>query len=211
MLDMTRPSPPPLSILERIEENPDRHGNGTVIGLHDADARLSEAMPLFRNMVRGKRLIVPRSARWSGYGDGGRYSWFSSMSPPLVEPIGFGDSLIQLEALALEYATGAERPDTVLLGMGQGGSIALCLAALWPELFKGVVAVNALWPDVADWQPPEQDMAAVQVLLIAPQGDAGSRLAARGAQIEVIRTAVVGLALNDICGRWISDVIGREA
>lgn len=192
-------------------ENPDGAGNGTVIALHDANARLGETMPLFRRMIQGQRLIVPRSARWSGYGDGGRYSWFSSISPPLVEPIGFGDSLIQLEALALEYMTAGKQPDTVLLGLGQGGSMALCLAALWPELFRGVIGIDAFWPDVAGWRLPEQDMSLVHVLLISPRGDACSPLMARGAQMTEMRAPTAGPTLGGICRRWISDKIGRDA
>jgi pimeloyl-ACP methyl ester carboxylesterase len=207
---MTRPNPQPMSILERIVENPDCPSNRTVIGLHDAHARLSETMPLLREMTGGQRLIVPRSARWSGYGDGGRYSWFSSISPPSVEPIGFGDSLIQLEALTLEYATAGERAGTVLVGIGQGGTMALCLAALWPEVIKGVIAIEAFWPEVAGWELPERDMSPVHVLLISSGSEAGFRLTARGAKVEEMDATAAEPDIGSLCRRWIHGLIGRE-
>lgn len=168
-------------VLDRIVEGDGERYDGTLIGLHDQDSMHVEVLPLLRSVADGRRVIAPRSARWSSLEDGGRFSWFSSVAPPLIEPIGFGDGLIQLERLAFEYAAANSTRGTVVLGIGQGATMALALGALWPELFKGVIAIDGTWPNVPGWTVPETDMAGVRALLVAGTDDTRSELLRRGA------------------------------
>src|ERR1044072_9228109 len=117
-----------ICVLERIVEG-DEGSDGTLVGLHDECSTHADILPFLRSIADGRRIVAPRSARWSGYGQGGRYSWFSGVAPPLVEPIGFGDALLQLEGLALEQRGTTSSRGTTMVGVGQGGTMALMLAA----------------------------------------------------------------------------------
>jgi pimeloyl-ACP methyl ester carboxylesterase len=191
-------------VLERIVESEDQSSQGTLIGLHDEQSTHSEMLSFMRSIADGRHMIAPRSARWSAYHEGGRFSWFSSVSPPLIEPIGFGDSLMQLESLILEYIDIGSTSGLVLAGRGQGGTMAITLAALWPELFAGVIAINASWPQVPGWQLPERDMAQLKVLAVGGQASLRDELRARNASLEDVSTTMPDNALTITCCEWIS-------
>lgn len=197
-------APPRTSVLERITEGGDLRQAGALIGLHDAQSRPSDLLPLLRWIGAGRRIVAPRSARWSAYGRGGLYSWYSSISSPLVEPIGFGDSLIQLEALILEEAAQELTAANILIGIGQGGTMALILAALWPEFCRAVIAVDAIWPIVPGWQPPELVMSATHVLLADARDDVREQLAVRGAPVTEMKGMQAEHGLASLCRQWLS-------
>lgn len=177
-------------ILDRILEEGHDFARGAIIALHAENSTHTDMLPLLRRVADGRRVIVPRSARWSRFGEGGRFSWFTSVNPPLIEPIGFGDGLMQLERLLLDHA--AEHPasrDTVVMGIGQGATMALALAALWPELVGRLVAIGGFWPVIPGWVMPDRDMVGVRVLLVGSEGPARERLRELGAEVSEIATA----------------------
>lgn len=195
-------------VLERIVEPENRGCDGTLIGLHDECSTHTAILPFLRAVADGRRIIAPRSARWSAYGQGGLYSWFSSVVPPVVEPIGFGDTLMQLESFVLENRDPPSGRGTILIGIGQGGSMAVTLAALWPEVVGTVVAIDADWVRVPGWHVPERDMSGVAVLLVKSRAEARIQLRARRASVHESDETDRGESLADICRRWLSD---REA
>lgn len=197
-------APSRASVLERITEAGGLRQASALIGLHDAQSRPSDLLPFLRQIGGGRRIVAPRSARWSAHGRGGLYSWYSSISPPLVEPIGFGDSLIQLEAFILEEAAQEWAAANILVGIGQGGTMALMLAALWPELCRAVIAVDAIWPTVPGWQPPDLMMSATHVLLTDARDGVREQLAVRGAHVTEMNGMQAEHGLASLCGQWLS-------
>jgi predicted esterase len=198
-------------LLDRIVETGEEPRRSTLIGLHDENSTHTEILPLLREVSDGRQLIAPRSARWSRFGGGGRFSWFSCVTPPLIEPTGFGDGLIQLERLLLDHAAPRDSAQaTVILGIGQGATMALALAALWPELVAGVVAIGGSWPIVPGWTIPRRDMSGLRVLLVAGTDLARERLCELRADMsEIARRDDVALATA--IRHWISDEPSAEA
>jgi pimeloyl-ACP methyl ester carboxylesterase len=199
---ITANHPSPACVLERVVEADCSASEGTLIGLHREHSTHVETLPLLRMVADGRRIIAPRSARWSGYGDGGRFSWFSSISPPLIEPVGFGDTLIQLESLLIEHQDTGSSLGTTVLGLGQGCAMALTLAALWPELIRGVIAVDAMWPQAPGWTLLGRDMASVRALVVG--GDSGTReqLTSRGADLTEVEPITSEPLLAELCRNW---------
>lgn len=174
--------------------------HGTLIGLHGADASHRQIVPLLRVLADGRRIVAPRSARWSGFTEGGCFSWFLSLQPPQIEPMGFGDALAQLESLAREYADLDHSRSTVLVGFDQGATMALALAALWPDLFAGVIAIDGGWPQVPGWRIPLRDMAEMPVLSIGGPTSDRAELESRNALVTTL--AHCGLVISPSKSEW---------
>lgn len=171
-------------VLETATEPSGSKPADTIICLHDENSTHGEILGQLRDVATGQRMIAPRSARWSRFGGGGRFSWFSCVSPPVIEPIGFGDSLIQLERLVLDCAAqGPHEQKITLIGIGQGATMALALALLWPELCANVVAIGGSLPVVPGWSAPARKMPGLPVLLIASDNDTQQKLAELGARV----------------------------
>jgi pimeloyl-ACP methyl ester carboxylesterase len=190
-------------VLDTVVEPGDRPRGGAIVGLHDENSAPGEILPLLRALSMGRTVIAPRSARWSRFGGGGRYSWFSSVHPPLIEPVGFGDSLIQLERLVLDWSSRdlGERGITIV-GQGQGATMALALATLWPEILEGVVAIGGSLPVVPGWTAPVNPLESLRVLLVeCPEGTSRS-LARLGAQVSERRIHSEA-ELADVAGQWL--------
>jgi hypothetical protein len=65
--------------------------------------------------------------------------------------------------------------------------LALCLAALWPELFRAVVSIDGFWPPVPGALANAASMQGLPVLLVAHSSrmNCEEQLRARGASVEV--------------------------
>lgn len=98
------------------------------------------------------------------------YTWFlGPMERP--SPIFFGDSLSEIERFLWDEIdrSAQEAPELpYLLGVGQGGIMALATALAVPELVSGVVAINTFLPKVPGWSPPLAPMNNLPVLLVNP-------------------------------------------
>ncbi|HTE64520.1 MAG TPA: hypothetical protein VK631_29460 [Solirubrobacteraceae bacterium] len=74
----------------------------------------------------------------------------------------------------------------VLVGAGQGGELCLALAVLMPEALAGVVAVDAVVPEVRGWRYPERRSDALPIRLIGPvHHDSVRQLERLGAAVTV--------------------------
>lgn len=207
---MIRTANPQICVLERVVEAGASAFAGTLLGLHREYSTLTEILPLLRRIAGARQVIAPRSARWSAHEDGGRFSWFSDTVSSKIEPIGFGDSLLQLELLAFEFAEERPAVSPVVFGVGQGGTMAVALGALWPELFTKIVAVEATWPDVPGWEIPAGDMSGTQALLVGQRDCAQLNLSSRGAHITTFEDRSSNGVMSDSCIEDIRDWISTD-
>ena len=120
--------------------------------------------------------------------------WFVTSIDGDVEPATFGDALYAVEQLT----TGARErwgAPPLLVGHGQGGVLALALAAIAPELLAGVVALDATLPVVPGWERPACDAGGLPVIVLPgaqPGADAErtrDQLTAIGARVTVVAAA----------------------
>lgn len=98
------------------------------------------------------------------------YTWFLG---PLERPspVFFGDSLSEIERFLWDEIdrSESESPELpFLLGIGQGGMMAIATALAVPELVSGVIAIDTFLPKVPGWSPPLAPMNNLPILLINP-------------------------------------------
>jgi pimeloyl-ACP methyl ester carboxylesterase len=137
--------------------------------------------------------------------------WFVRSIDGETEPATFGDALYAVEQLTLGAGERWDEPP-LLLGHGQGGELALALAAIVPELLAGVVALDAVLPVVPGWERPACDAGGLPVLVLpgAQEPAAVERtraeLAAVGARVTVApshgEAAALGAALDEPLASW---------
>jgi predicted esterase len=115
-------------MLERRVTGSNTGGVADVLLLHDGEGR-PEQLVDFAAALSARRCIIPRAPRWASLRGEGLYSWFTSPAYGVVDPVGLGDSLSQLEMLLL--SAGDESPNGKLgaVGFGQGAVMAATLAA----------------------------------------------------------------------------------
>jgi predicted esterase len=166
------------------------HGNGSGCSQLGPFAGLLEGR--FRTIALEAPLPVsPLTARH----DGG-HVWFPSDDRGTIEPVAFGDSLYQVEQFIIELSgapsggTGAQR--VFLIGVEEGGVLALALACLWPELVGGVVSICGHLPDIPGWNLPDGDLNSMPVLLVDDPSDAAlSEMTSRCAAVLTNRGGTV--------------------
>lgn len=119
---------------------------GTLVALHADGADPRAVLPHCEPLARELDVVAPQAPRsrnpflssaspddprWRDYAG---YSWFRRDAAGRPEPASFGDSLAQLEKLALELHEAGRGPLS-LFGVGEGATLARELAALCPDLF----------------------------------------------------------------------------
>lgn len=144
------------------------------------------------------------------------YAWF--LGPNEVpSPIFFGDSLAEIERFLWDEIDRSEDTHPILpwiVGIGQGGIMALATALAVPELVSGVIAVNAFLPKVGGWNPPLAPMNRLPILLVNPkkslhprvlEGDTlEAQLSAWGAHAETWH-GDLDITQSDVLSGWISN------
>ena len=98
------------------------------------------------------------------------YTWF--LGPNTApSPIFFGDSLQEIERFLWDVndRSGDESPILpYLIGVGQGGIMAIAAGLAVPDLLSGVIAIDAFLPEVGGWDPPLAPMNHLPMLLVNP-------------------------------------------
>lgn len=98
------------------------------------------------------------------------YTWY--LGPELQpSPIFFGENLSEIERflwdeIDRQQTDNAELP--FLVGVGQGGIMALGAAAAAPDLLSGVIAIEACLPIVGGWNPPLAPLEGLPILIVDP-------------------------------------------
>lgn len=99
------------------------------------------------------------------------YTWFlGPLEAP--SPIFFGDSLSEIERFLwdeIDRSKQSPAPLPFLVGVGQGGIMALAAALALPDMLSGVIAVDAFLPIVGGWEPPLAPMNNLPILLLNPK------------------------------------------
>ncbi len=137
--------------------------------------------------------------------------WFVRSIDGETEPATFGDALYAVEQLTLGARERWGEPP-LLVGHGQGGELALALAAIVPELLAGVVALDATLPVVPGWERPACDAGGLPVMVLPGEqqtsvvGRARTELETIGARVTVApshgQSAALGPALDDPLAAW---------
>lgn len=143
------------------------------------------------------------------------YAWF--LGPDEApSPIFFGDSLSEIERFLWDEIdrTGESHPVLPwIVGIGQGGIMALATALAVPELVSGVIAVDAFLPKIGGWSPPLAPVGNLPMLLVNPRASdhprviagatLGKQLSDWGAVVET-HHGEIDLATTDVLRTWIT-------
>jgi pimeloyl-ACP methyl ester carboxylesterase len=188
----------PRSILAYARHRPETV-RAVAIGLHDFDRDQREGLALATALgievaahaPVSPRPVSPRFVEGASAHDG--KLWFFERDGH-VEPTLFGDTLRQVEAFlhdTVERDPDAEEAPLILVGRGQGGTLALVLATTWPELVDVVVAIDAILPRVPGWDLSTGDLAGRRAQLLAVRrptnelAETARTLRAAGAEVEM--------------------------
>jgi predicted esterase len=215
------------SVLSYRREDAGTEAGLQVVALHGASATCSQLLPLCRSLPGISAIFVPEGPLPSSgrFGTlGAERDWFVEQGVGSIEPLGFADSLHQVEQFVLDTiddvrSKGAEEPSLCLLGLGQGGVMALTLSIIWPELLRGVVAIQGNLPEIPGWDPPRREMRGLPVLLVGdthmsdqPEGPvtrSATRLATLGAHVvleDVPGAGRLTSRLGTAISRWLQGI-----
>lgn len=142
------------------------------------------------------------------------YTWF--LGPNTApSPSFFGDSLQEIERFLWDVIdrSGETEPELpYLVGIGQGGIMAIAAALAVPDLLSGVIAIDAFLPVVGGWDPPLAPVNNLPILLINPvetgklrvlEGDSlVSQLSEWGARVDT-HPAIEDPADTQVLAKWI--------
>lgn len=172
-----------------------------VILLHDRYLDHAATAALGQLLASTNRVVSARSARTQmekGLIKG--YYWFlGPFERPELSTLGDGLHHLERLLLSLNEETGKR---VALAGYGEGGTIALLIALIWPELISGVAALDGPLPLTLDELPLELGNAeGLNVLLTEHDRDltaSTAGLVARGASVSRIAHDDAAVA------RWIA-------
>ena len=135
---------------------------GTLVALHADGADSTELLALAAAIDPELDVVAPQAPRardpfhssaapddprWRAYAG---YSWFRRDDLGRPEPASFGDSLAELESLAIEFRARGAAP-LFFLGHREGATLALGAALAFPELAGAVVAIAGARPEIPGW------------------------------------------------------------
>ncbi len=211
------------SVLSYRREDLGRGPGLCMVALHGGGATCAQLLPFCRSLTGVASVFapegpVPSEGRLGTLGPA--RDWFVEDERGAIEPSGFADSLHQVEQFIFDTIDDIRRPDVsqpglYVLGLGQGGVMALTICAYWPELFKGIVSIEGRVPEIPGWDLPQSDLKQLRVLLVrdtqvgsAASGDAAkksaSRLASLGARVTMKDQAGAS-KLDESLGKQVSE------
>jgi pimeloyl-ACP methyl ester carboxylesterase len=209
--------PRPLSQLihARIQEG---SGSPRVITLHKHNQRAEDVRDYGLAAAPDGRVIGLESYKGIYIGrEIVGYTWFvGPLDRP--SPLFFGDALSEIERflwdeIDRQESGKAELP--FLVGVEQGGIMALAATGAAPDLLSGVIAIDAFLPIVPGWEPPLAPLDGLPVLLVArenatptPAGvlagdDLAKTLRDWGASVEIATVNDDAIPQAEMAG-WIS-------
>jgi pimeloyl-ACP methyl ester carboxylesterase len=209
--------PRPLSQLihARIQEG---CGSPRVITLHKHNQRAEDVRDYGLAAAPNGRVIGLESYKGIYIGrEIVGYTWFvGPLDRP--SPLFFGDALSEIERFLWDEIDRQEPSEAelpFLVGVEQGGIMALAAAGAAPDLLSGMIAIDAFLPIVPGWEPPLAPLDGLPVLLVArenatpaPAGvlagdDLAKTLRAWGASVEIAKVSPDAIPQAEMAG-WIS-------
>ena len=162
-------------------------------GQHQDHMQLASLGTVFEPDTVTYALRAPR-VQTDGQNVVGHY-WYYGDSLCTPEASTLGDSLYQVERFLLDRAEGdaAQAQRFILIGIDQGGVLALTLAGVWPELIQAVIAIDACLPAIpAEANLAQGDVTDMPVLLVRHTqshgvlADTARALASRRAAVKTV-------------------------
>ncbi len=199
-------------------------GAPTVVLLHDRYGDLDGLDAVARPLEPDHPVIAVRAARTQirdQFVHG--YYWYIDHGACEPEASTLGDALAQIELGLFEHEPGTGGAGYVLVGKGQGATVALLVARAWPELVRCVVAwdgcIPAAWASGVD--VTRQAMDGVKVLLVLSDDAAAERatqaraeLEAAGAEVQLrqahFRVDEGDASTSYSIARWVRDACGQS-
>ncbi|HEV2528510.1 MAG TPA: hypothetical protein VGT61_08695 [Thermomicrobiales bacterium] len=146
----------------------DTGGSPTVITLHPRGGRGGDLADMARQVAPEGRLLGLESYKGVFIGrEIVGYAWFIGPDDR-PSPVFFGDGMAEIERFLWDEVDRQHRDDAALpflLGVEQGGIMALAMAAATPDLLSGVIALDASLPLVPGWDPPLAPLDGLPILL----------------------------------------------
>ena len=196
------------SVLSYRQESAQAGAAVHFIALHGSDATCAQLIPLCRSLSASAGISapegpVPAPARFGTLGT--ERNWYMEHEDGSIEPAGFVDSLHQVEQFVMDTLDeldirGPNRPDIYLVGLGQGGALALTLSLFWPETFRGVVAVQGYVPEIQGLATPRREMNELPVLLVRDPKEDQQEAAKIEGSASRLRSLGAPVTLQDIAG-----------
>lgn len=166
-------------------------GAEPVLLLHDRYKDHDELADLGAELAAKRRVVRVRGARTQMEDTSIKgYYWFIG---PLERPelSTFGDGLHHLETLLLSLTDASPDRRVALVGHGEGGTMALTLALVWPERISRVVSIDGPLPANRDAFPLELRRASGLPVLLVPEArnldETATALKQSGCRVETGR------------------------
>lgn len=156
-----------------------------VVLLHDRYRDHDELDALARDLAATHRVVAVRSARTQMENTliKGYYWFLGPFERPELSTL--GDGLHHLERLLLQLTEGGGKVH--LAGIGEGGTMALIMALVWPDLVASVASLDGPLPDTIDSLPLQLGSADGLAVLLAEStrdlGPSAAALTGRGAAV----------------------------
>jgi len=187
-------------------------GGPTVVLLHERYEDLTALDDVAAQLETDHAVLAVRGARTQirdQFVHG--YYWFIEHEPCQPEASTLGDALAQLELGLLEHEADTDGAGFVLVGRGQGATVALLLAVGWPELVRAVVAIDGCDPTLVQAVGPgDGRLDALRVLLLVSSTEdlvdaarTRTRLEKRGARVEARMMTGEGSATAAEIAAWV--------
>jgi pimeloyl-ACP methyl ester carboxylesterase len=155
--------------------------------LHDRWGMLEDATKLAEVLGPDALTVAIRAPRVQNQGGTGQTKGYFWTVGPVDAPelSTLGDGLYQLEIVLEENLAFYAKDRLGVLGKGQGGVVALLLAAIFPDKVKRVIVIDATLPTNLKVMPFEPSLKDVEVVLVGDQSEEEvARLEALGAIVS---------------------------
>lgn len=164
----------------------------TAIVIHGLGSNEEDLLGFAQPVGLPIRFVAPRAPIPMPTGFGAGYAWyeFGNGGNPVLDGFQAGlDGLIELvDDVRTEYDLPASK--LIVLGFSQGAVMTMATALSVPDQIGGIVAMSGYFPTPDGWQPPNDDVKDMPVLLT--HGTEDGVVPAQGSQIAAAKFRQLG-------------------